>query len=261
MADIPGSAVKMNDIEISANAPLTEALFNKMGANINYFIDKTMQEEVFTANGSWTCPPLVTYVWLTMIGGGGGGGSGAVGGSFTGGGGGGGGSIFQGVVPVIPGTIYPIIVGAGGAGGAGTGGNNGSHGGPSSALGISVLGGYLGGGGTTTGVSGSAGIGGITSKGYRSAGGPGNAAGVTGDAGEDNFYAAAGPGTAPPSVTFAGAGGGGAGFDAGGSQSTTIHGTRGSGGGGSLGTNVGATAAGGNGGDGIVYIRWYGDPA
>lgn len=261
MADIPGSAVKMNDIEISANAPLTEALFNKMGANINYFIDKTMQEEVFTANGSWTCPPLVTYVWLTMIGGGGGGGSGAVGGSFTGGGGGGGGSIFQGVVPVIPGTIYPIVVGAGGAGGAGTGGNNGADGGNSTALGITVLGGAFGSGGTTTGVTGAGAVGGINGRGYRTSGGTGQAASLTGGPGEDSFYAVGGPGVSPPSSTFAGAGSGGAGFDAGGSQSTTIHGTRGSGGGGSLGTNVGATAAGGNGGDGIVYIRWYGDPA
>lgn len=39
MADIPGASVKMNDVEISANAPVSESLMLKIGANINQNID------------------------------------------------------------------------------------------------------------------------------------------------------------------------------------------------------------------------------
>lgn len=41
MADIASAKVKMTDIEIAANAPLTETLHVKYGANINYLIDTT----------------------------------------------------------------------------------------------------------------------------------------------------------------------------------------------------------------------------
>lgn len=39
MADIASNIDKLNDLEVSANAPLTEALNNKFGANINGLID------------------------------------------------------------------------------------------------------------------------------------------------------------------------------------------------------------------------------
>lgn len=38
MADIPGSIASMNDVEIASDAPVTEALFSKIGANINEII-------------------------------------------------------------------------------------------------------------------------------------------------------------------------------------------------------------------------------
>jgi hypothetical protein len=40
MADIPGALVKLNDVEVAQDAPITEALFSKIGANINALIDE-----------------------------------------------------------------------------------------------------------------------------------------------------------------------------------------------------------------------------
>lgn len=45
MADIASSKSKMNDTEINADAPLSEALHEKIGANINYLIDTTDNQE------------------------------------------------------------------------------------------------------------------------------------------------------------------------------------------------------------------------
>lgn len=45
MADIVSNRLKMNDIEIADEAPLSEALFEKFGANINYLIDERDQQE------------------------------------------------------------------------------------------------------------------------------------------------------------------------------------------------------------------------
>lgn len=41
MADIVSSKAKINDVEVSAEAALSEALFEKMGGSINYLIDET----------------------------------------------------------------------------------------------------------------------------------------------------------------------------------------------------------------------------
>ena len=48
MADIPGALSKLNDIEISNEAPVTEALNNKYGANINELIDRvnSLQQQI-----------------------------------------------------------------------------------------------------------------------------------------------------------------------------------------------------------------------
>lgn len=40
MADITSSRQKINDIEVGDEAPISEALFEKFGANINYLIDE-----------------------------------------------------------------------------------------------------------------------------------------------------------------------------------------------------------------------------
>lgn len=41
MADISSSNQKINDIEVSADAGLTEAFFDKVGGSVNYLIDAT----------------------------------------------------------------------------------------------------------------------------------------------------------------------------------------------------------------------------
>lgn len=39
MANLPNQANRLNDIEVSASAPLTETLFRRLGSNINYILD------------------------------------------------------------------------------------------------------------------------------------------------------------------------------------------------------------------------------
>lgn len=63
----------------------------------------------YTSSGNWVCPADVTEVDAWLVGGGGGGGI------NRGGGGGGGYCYYAKKIPVVPGTTYPIVIGAGGA--------------------------------------------------------------------------------------------------------------------------------------------------
>lgn len=258
MADVPNNAIKIQTEEVSSDSPATSSTMYKVGGAINYLIDVGLNTQTFDVPGSysWTSPPVITRVHVQMIGGGGGGCKGGVSGSppaaAPGGGGGGGGGIFQGFVTVVPNTVYTINVGAGGAGGVlpTLVGDNGSG---TNAFGITVEGGT---GGNSAGGSGA-----NNGFGYRTSGGPGGGSnGAPGLAGESNAYSVGGPGNAAPGPTFTGGGGGGAGFDAGGSIQTNLFGTRGSGGGGTQGTDVGATPNAGPGGDGVVILTWFGNP-
>lgn len=88
----------------------------------------------FTANGTWICPPGVTFVILNGYGGGGGGGGGGTGGtvgpdSGAGGGGGGGATRINTFMAVTPGSTYTIVIGAAGAGGSGGAFGSGGSGG------------------------------------------------------------------------------------------------------------------------------------
>jgi len=69
----------------------------------------------FTASSTWTAPAGVFSVSLLGVGGGGAGG-GARGNTQPSGrgGGGGGGGVFDGIVPVVPGTSYTVTIGSGG---------------------------------------------------------------------------------------------------------------------------------------------------
>lgn len=67
----------------------------------------------YRATGTWTAPPGVTRVLLEAWGAGGAGGSGSPG-AEGGGGGGGAGAYQRGVVSVVPGTTYDLVVGDGG---------------------------------------------------------------------------------------------------------------------------------------------------
>lgn len=131
MADIPGNLLKMNDIEIAQEAPLTESLFLKLGANINALIDRVIDVQTFTANGNYTVPgPVGSNARLIIFGcGGGSGGNGAAARQsgesallISNGAGGHGAAL--GIVQSlqVSETIIPITIGAGGTGG--TGGNN-----------------------------------------------------------------------------------------------------------------------------------------
>jgi len=132
----------------------------------------------FTANGNWTAPPGVTTAYISGVaGGGGGGGSAATTGSIgtAGGGGGGGGGAFAIKVPVtvVPGTSYPIVIGAGGTSGAAGVGTSGGSGGAGGAGGtttfgtslVSLTGGTGGSGGVQSASTPSGGAGGVSGDG------------------------------------------------------------------------------------------------
>jgi len=91
-----------------------------------------VRSQTFTTSTTWTSP-VDGFALLVGYGGGGGGGGGYGNGTSTStfgvGGGGGGGSLQSAqIVPIIKGTLYDVIIGAGGAGGTGgaAGNNNGS---------------------------------------------------------------------------------------------------------------------------------------
>ena len=111
MADIPGSINKLTDVEIAADAPLTEALLTKIGADINALIDLAGQSEVFTSNGTFNVPENVTRGFLTGIGGGGGGG---ISNTTRGGTGGGSGVNKCVAVAVTPLDSISVTIGSGG---------------------------------------------------------------------------------------------------------------------------------------------------
>lgn len=142
MADIVSAIDKMNDVEIAADAPLSETLLEKIGANINGLIDRGLRFDQFLSNGSWVAPDGVTEVLIIGCGGGGGGGA-CLGGTRPGGQGGAGAPLAVSRFTVIPGNSYAVVIGAGGGGGVGTA--NGADGFPSTFGGSLVLQGGQGG--------------------------------------------------------------------------------------------------------------------
>jgi len=105
-----------------------------------------LQEQLFTASGSWTAPTGVTRVYAVVIGGGGGG-QGGVNSSCAGDNPPGGfGGAAVGTVTVTPGTTYTITIGGGGTGGV-SGSQSGTSGGTSSFGALMSATGGAGGGG------------------------------------------------------------------------------------------------------------------
>lgn len=111
------------------------------------------RQRIFTGTSSWVCPDGVTSVLALLVSGGGAG-------FFQSGAaypyGGAGGGVAVRTLPVVPGTSYPIMVGAGGGNSAS--GVTGVSGGNTSALGV-TLGGGQGAGPTALTVPGSFGSG------------------------------------------------------------------------------------------------------
>jgi len=77
VADIISGRVKINDIEVSNDAPITAALLSKMGAATNDYIDKVWNLNVYdSAPLAFIVPTDVTLIWVFLVGGGGAGGNG-----------------------------------------------------------------------------------------------------------------------------------------------------------------------------------------
>lgn len=287
MADIPSSRVKINDIEVSADAPVTEALFNKIGADINDYLDKGLQYEEFLANGTWTCPDNVDWVILHGCGGGGGGAGGnnnqaddwSPNDINAPGGGGAGAAIKTVMVPVTPGNVYTINIGSGGsAGAAGTGiigyGGSGGDGGNTTFIGADASVYFRGAPGgaaglyryTVNGVGslvayGAVGRAGLSRDGGANGGGFIFALNEAANGG-NSIYASGGSGNG---VSTTG-GGGGAAFGAGasggapsGAGSSAAANSGAGGGGGGQGPGLGVGTTGGAGGSGRLKIFWYGN--
>jgi hypothetical protein len=120
-------------------------------------------------NYQWTCPPGVFYIKCHVTGGGGGGGSVCQNSGPLCGGCGGGGGYAEGIIPVIPGGVYGITVGAGGAGQSSTAGGPGATGGTTSFNGILTATGGGGGDGQGQPIL-AGGVSGMGSGGYKNCG-------------------------------------------------------------------------------------------
>ena len=68
MADLASSLVKVNDSEVAANAPHSEALMVKIGSDINGLIDFTTDtfsnSQTFTSSGSFNFPSGFNFVFV-----------------------------------------------------------------------------------------------------------------------------------------------------------------------------------------------------
>jgi len=234
----------------------------------------TSQSQAFTSSSNFTVPANVTYVEVTMIGGGGGGRGAAAANANSGHGGGSGEQVVRWPLPVTPGAVMAVTIGAGGAGSADAS-TAGTTGGTTSFGGFSVVGGVgalTGAGGTGGGVNGGEvaatpdfwGLPGYAESPCHfggSAGGNGTSGGNAGrDGGGSGGFTTGGAGGAATGSDAGGGGGGaspyglggagGAGGIAGVAAGSTAYGA----GGGGAGAN--ANVAGGAGKSGYVVINW-----
>lgn len=109
--------------ETRFRAPISEATLTRMGASINFLLDKipfNVQKIEFLSSTTWIAPQNAIFAIVEGVGGGGGGAGGDAG-YFVAGSGGGSGGYAQRFLPVLPNSSYTIQVGQGGVGG--TGGN------------------------------------------------------------------------------------------------------------------------------------------
>ena len=187
----------------------------------------------FTTSASFQVPNGVSLVRVRLCGGGGGGGAGT---PTLGGGGGGAGGYAEGIVPVTPSQLVPIVVGQGGTAGVASGSPAGAGGTSSFGTLISATGGSGGANGFTFAFGGSPGVG---------AGGAINISGGYGSDGNGGSYVFAGNGGA----SFFGGGGRAAAVS---NAPQQVAEAPGSGGGGCYGVQ----GNGGNGAPGIVVIEF-----
>ncbi len=269
MANIVSNASYMNDLEISSDAPNSEDLFTKMGANINYLLDLAAAGiTTITTTQMYTIPEGVDRLHIIACGGGGAGGHGGTGGVSNygaGGGGGGSGAVFEGMINVVSGEDLTVTIPAASSGD----GNNTSIVGSISGNLVYCIGGEQGynGGNTAAGIGGAGGSVVYTKTHICGHGGngsnvasPGGAAGLSYPNTVSTSFALAGHGgdggSGGPGVGGCGGGGaGGIGEGGAGGDNFTINGVAGgygAGGGGGVGGTGGGT--GGLGGAGLVEI-------
>ena len=106
--------------ETRFRAPVSEATLTRMGASINFLLDKipfNVQKIEFLSSQTWVAPSNALFGIVEGVGGGGGG---AASTSFprASGGGGSSGYFTQRPLELLPNISYTVIIGAGGAGGA-----------------------------------------------------------------------------------------------------------------------------------------------
>jgi hypothetical protein len=258
-AELHGSVVLASGTgaEISASSKTVDDIADpteEQSAVTKSYLTNNTGFRLFTADGTWTCPPNITQVSFFAVGGGGGGASAIVG--ANNGYGGGGAAAAYGVQTVTPGAAYAYSVGAGGAGGDGTPNDAGANGGGSTIFGVTANGG--GGAGV-----GSAGVGGVGGD-YGGDGGDGGAnSGTPVGAGGGGAAGWGGSGIDGATSGTGGAGGKAGGFPAGrggdggqGSGGGAVAAQDGfSYGGGGGGGNSNATdKTGGNGGGGCILL-------
>jgi hypothetical protein len=191
--------------------------------------------QVFTSNGTFTIPPGITKLRVTVVGGGGAGGGGVNAGAY-GAGGGSGGLAIKFLSGLTPGNTLTVTIGAAGAGAAGNGGSGGNSSVTSGTQVISAVTANGGSGGVSSGSFASGGTGGTATGGDLNM--TGNAGGATFVAGVGGAGAASvfgGQTVNPPAVPVGGQ-------------------TLGSGGSGA--GNNGSTNNGGTGSAGIVIFEW-----
>lgn len=254
MSDIADNSSPVQIEGARFRSPVSEALIQQIGGNINFLLNHVYRVTEFTASGSWTCPTNITRI--IVVGWGGGGGGGGFNTTNQGGGGGGGSSYGSKFVTVVPTTIYAITIGAGGSGG--TGGGSGTAGGDGSNTTFGALATFY------------AGLGGTTVRsGFPSTdGGRGGAQGgssSTGTLPPYYQYPEFNNGYQPGAQTIRG-GGGGAGPGGNGGDGKSVSGQNGGAaaansgaGGGGAGGTTGTGSNGGAGGSGYLAIITFGE--
>jgi hypothetical protein len=260
----PGTVEAIQGTPVSAITPTDGYVLTYVSADGEWEPKSAvgLQSQIFTSNGTWTCPTNVYNVILTGFGGGGGG----AGGKNNSYGGGGGGGALPGcsIAPVTPGNTYSITIGGGGAGGAANA--DGSPGQPTQFGTIfQVLGAGQGFAYNNITFNGGGNYNGCTTELDPSSAAFGGSASVNGFSNYlcNGLYSG---GNATTSGGGGGAGPGGNGGDGGmtnigsnginGSNATNNSGAGGGGGGGN--TTGTTTATGGNGGSGQLTVAWIG---
>ena len=110
-------AITVEDIQTLPTAPILPFYLPDLTPGFS-------RQIIITSSTTWTVPARVARLRVRVVGGGGGGGGGS---TTFGGGGGGAGGYAEGIVSVVPGRVFPVIIGGGGppSGPTVTGGNGG----------------------------------------------------------------------------------------------------------------------------------------